>query len=92
MGEQFGRKKIAREVMGVCESCQACQRPRSLNFLIASTPIPPAIMSSVCIDLFSLPPVVRDKKLGDSLIVCVDRHSGWIVAVPERKVGLTGLI
>ena len=41
-------------------------------------------------DLFSLPPVVRDKKLWDTLIVCVDRHSGWIVAVPERKVGLTG--
>ena len=41
-------------------------------------------------DLFSLPPVVRDKKLWDTLIFCVDRHSGWIVAVPERKVGLTG--
>ena len=26
----------------------------------------------------------------DYLIVCVDRHSGWIVAVPDGKVGLTG--
>ena len=26
----------------------------------------------------------------DTLIVCVDRNSGWIVAIPERKVGLTG--
>ena len=76
IGEQFGRKKIAREVMGVCDSCQACQRNRSLKYPIESTPIPPAIMSSVCMDFFSLPPVVRDKKLWDTLIVCVDRHSG----------------
>ena len=41
-------------------------------------------------DLFSLPPVVQDGKTLDTLIVCVDRHSGWIVAIPERKVGLTG--
>ena len=30
------------------------------------------------------------KKIWDTLIVCVDRPSGWIVAVPEKKVGLTG--
>ena len=62
-GDNLGAKKFAREVMGVCESCQACQRTRSLKSPIESTLIPPAIMSSVCMDLFSLPPVVRDKKL-----------------------------
>ena len=46
-------------------------------------------MSSVCIDLFSLPPVEKNGKLFDTLIVCVDRHSGWMVAVLERRVGLT---
>ena len=47
-------------------------------------------MNSVCMDLFSIPPVEQDGRLLDTLVVCVDRHSGWMVAVPERKVGLTG--
>ena len=76
--------------MEVCESCQACQRPHSLKSPIESTPVPPAVMCSVCMYLFSLPPVVQDGKILDTLIVCVDRHSGWIVAIPERKVGLSG--
>ena len=33
---------------------------------------------------------MQDGKLQYTLIVCVDRHSGWIVAILERKVGLTG--
>ena len=82
------QKKIAREVMGVCESCQACQRPRSFKSTIKSTPVPPALMCSVCLELFSLPPVEQNGQILDTLIVCVDRHSGWIVAIPERKVGL----
>ena len=32
----------------------------------------------------------KNGQILDPLIVCVDRHSGWIVAIPERKVGLTG--
>jgi hypothetical protein len=49
----------------------------------------PAPMASVAMDLFSMPPV----KVGveyDTISVCVDRHSGWIVAVPCLKLGLTG--
>ena len=76
--------------MGVCESCQACQRPRSLKSPIESTPVPPAVMCSVCMYLFSLPPVVHDGKILDTPIVCVDRHSWWIVDIPERNVGLNG--
>ncbi len=83
-------RRFAREVMGACETCQACQRPRSLKAPIKSTPIPPAVMCSVCIALFfSLPLVDLDGQILDTLIVCVDRHSGWIVAIPEGKVGLT---
>ncbi len=89
-GSISSAKRFAREVMGACETCQACQRPRSLKAPIKSTPIPPAVMCSVCIDLFSLPPVSQDGQILDTLIVCVDRHSGWTVAVPEGKVGLTG--
>ena len=57
---------------------------------IKSTAVPPATMASVCIDLFSLPKVDLEGQILDTLIVCVDRHSGWMVAIPEGKVGLTG--
>ena len=83
---------FARLVMGACEVCQACQRPRTLKSPVESTPIPPAAMISVAIDLFRLPPVEFEGVLWDSLIVCVDRHSGWIVAVPGINKGLTGEI
>ena len=35
-------------------------------------------------------PLEQNGQILGTLIVCVDRHSGWIVAIPERKVGLTG--
>ena len=69
-------KKIARKVMGVRESWQACQRPLSLKSPIESNPIPPAVLCSVCIDLFKLLLVGQDGQILDTLIVCVDRHSG----------------
>ena len=54
------------------------------------TPIPPEIMANVAIDVFSLPLVEFEGKNYDCLIVCVDRHSGWVKAVPELMKGLTG--
>ena len=39
-------------VQHCCEICQACQRPRVLDGLMRSTPIPSAPMVSVAIDLF----------------------------------------
>ena len=50
----------------------------------------PAVMVSVSMDLFKLPPVVWEGVTYDTLIVCVDRHSGWVVAIPEVGKGLTG--
>ena len=47
-------------------------------------------MTSVAIDLFFLPPVEWEGNTFDTLILCVDRHSGWIVAVPGLNKGLTG--
>ena len=47
-------------------------------------------MSSVAIDLFHLPLVVWEGVSYDTVILCVDRHSGWIVAVPALNKGLTG--
>ena len=82
--------KFDTEVMGDCEACKACQKPRTLQTKIECTPIPPAVMVYVSMDLFKLPPVRWEGVTYDSLIVCVDRHSGWVVAVPEVGKGLTG--
>ena len=46
-------------------------------------------MASVCIDIFSIEPVTWLGHPFDSVIICVDRHSGWIIAKPCTKEGLT---
>lgn len=53
-------------------------------------PIPPVIMAHVAIDVFSMPPARAEGKTYDCVVVCVDRHSGWIIANPEQMQGLTG--
>ena len=57
---------------------------------IESTPIPPAPMTSVAIDLFKMPHVRYEGGEYNMMAVCVDRHSGWLVAVPCLEKGLTG--
>ena len=47
-------------------------------------------MANVALDLFRLPPVVHDEKTFDTIAVCVDRLSGWMVVVPLLDKGLTG--
>ena len=74
----------------MCETCQACTRVHNKFGPINPTPIPPVIMASVAIDVFSMPPVRAEGKLYDCVVVCVDRHSGWMVANPEQNQGLTG--
>jgi len=46
-------------------------------------------MSSGAVDIFSLPTTEWNGQTFDSLLVCVDRHSGWILARPCQKLGLT---
>ena len=82
--------KFSRVVMGQCESCQACQKPVDLKGILEPTPIPPAPMTSVALDLFDMPPVEHEGRELNTIVLSVDRHSGWVVAVPERKQGLTG--
>lgn len=83
-------KKYSNVVGKFCPACQACQRPTTLGGPLRYTPIPPAPMSSVAIDLFRLPMVRWEGENFDTLAVCVDRHSGWIVAIPCLNKGLTG--
>ena len=46
-------------------------------------------MHSVCLDVFAMPPTTWENTPYDSILLCVDRLSGWIVACPTQKVGLT---
>ena len=82
-------KQFSLQVTKACNTCQACQRPRFLNGPMRSTPIPAYPMTSVAIDLFKLPMVTFEKEKYVTLAVCVDRQSGWIVAVPCLENGLT---
>ena len=34
-------------------------------------------------------PIKFEGKLFDCMVVIVDRHSGWVIAFPESRVGLT---
>ena len=70
-----------------CDTCQACDRPRNILGPIASAPISPALMANVAIDIFQMPTGRSEGKTYDSMIVFVDRHSGWIVAVPDFVAG-----
>ena len=46
-------------------------------------------MEAAGIDKFATPPVRHGKQVYDCVIMCVDRHSGYLVAVPARDKGLT---
>ena len=56
---------------------------------LSHTPIPGYVMSSVSLDLFALPIAKWGGVCYDQLLVCVDRLSGWIIARPCQKLGLT---
>jgi len=77
-------------VSSQCETCQACQRATQLKGPIQPTPIPKAVMHSVALDLFRMSQTVVGQQTFDTMIVCVDRHSGWIVAIPMLYKGTTG--
>ena len=39
-------------------------------------------------DVFSMPVIHIGKETFDCVVLCVDRHSGYVVAVPARNKGL----
>ena len=86
----FSIRKLAGEVKQACEVCQKTEPP---NWQVAQridmTPIPPRLFFSVSIDIFSLPSTVWEGQEFDCVVLCVDRLSGWMVAKPSQKLGLT---
>jgi transposase InsO family protein len=83
-------REFTHKVASQCETCQACRRPHSLKAPVVYTPIPKRVMASVAIDILQLPKATYQAQTYDAVVVCVDRHSGWIVAVPAQHKRLTG--
>ena len=84
---------ISNQAKAVCQACVTCQACSQPYWEVAEpwvpTPIPPYLMSSVCLDIFWQGPAQFEGVEYDSFLLCVDRLSGWIMAKPCTKVGLT---
>ena len=72
-----------------CSSCAVSRAEKSQNHSTAGnqvyTAIPEAPMRSVTMDVFAMPEVTVEEEIYDCVILAVDRHSGYIVAVPGKK-------
>jgi hypothetical protein len=77
-------------IKSTCIICQKCERQYwQAQGPIDYNPVPEKIMSHVCLDVFAMPEVIHNEQRFDCFLLCVDRLSGWIVAKPTRKLGLT---
>ena len=87
----YDLRKVLQNIKRHCLVCQACDRPNwASKGRLAMTPIPERFMASVCLDVFSMPIVEWQGAFYDAFLMCVDRHSGWMIVKPTRKAGLTG--
>ena len=72
-----------------CSDCAVCRATKSPNHSTAGNPvytaIPEAPMRSVAMDVFAMPEVTVEGETYDCVILAVDRHRGYIVAVPGKK-------
>ena len=79
-------KQFARRVMSHCETCQACQRAGNLRSMIEHTSIPPAVMQSVALDAFMMPPVMSNSDRYDCIVVCVDKSAKCSITPEEDLI------
>ena len=80
-----------RDIKKLCLVCQACKQPTwALTGQMAMTPLLPRVWFSVSLDVCFLPPTTYEGENYDCYLLCVDRHSGWMVARPTLEEGLTG--
>ena len=72
-----------------CSDCAVCRATKRPNHSTAGNPVYTAIqeapMRSVSMDVFAMPEVTVEGETYDCVILAVDRHSGYIVAVPGNK-------
>ena len=87
--DQISLYNAIRKVTKGCSVCQACNPDnRNVTGEAQWTPVPDQPMESVAMDVFSMPEVHIGKETFDCVVLCVDHHSGYVVAVPARKRGL----
>ena len=90
VADEAGLKAVCRRVKGACSTCAQCDPPNRRRYgQINRFPIPMRIWDSVSMDVFSMPEAVYKGELFDAMLLCVDRHTGWIIAIPTQKTGLT---
>ena len=86
--------QVKEAVVKICRNCEVCQVSEPANWSeklpIEMTPIPERLWASVCLDIFSMPIVTWQGQDFDAFLLCVDRLSGWMLAKPTTKAGLTG--
>ena len=87
---------VHQKCVFICQHCQICQAvkprkgkpPGSMDFF----PIPEDVFSSLCMDFLQLEACIgSDGKKYDYILVVVCRLSGYIVAIPCEKAGLSAL-
>ena len=80
-------------VQGISKGCRVCQEVEPPHFakegMQEPFPIPERLMHSVCLDVVAMPPTQWLEVDYDCILLCVDRLSGWLVACPTTKSGLT---
>lgn len=82
-------KQLIQELRKQCKTCQACEPPHyQKEGAIVHFPIPERLMHSVSLDVCSMQPTLWKEKEYDSLLLCVDRLSGWIIGCPTKKQGV----
>ena len=72
-----------------CSNCAVCRATKSPNNSTAGNPVCTALqeapMWSVAMDVVAMPEVTVEGETYDCVILAVDRHSGYIVAVRGKK-------
>ena len=87
--DQIGLYNAIKEARKGCSVRQPCNPDnRNVKGEAQWTPVPDEPMESVAMDIFSMPEVHIGKETFDCVVLCVDRHSGYVVAIPARKRGL----
>ena len=83
--------KVVQSIRQSCLVCQACETPNlPLRRPIRMNPVIEGFWSSICLDVFSLPPVEWKGENFDCVVLCVDRATNWVIAKPALIEGLTG--
>ena len=84
----IGLYNAIKQVKKGCSVCQSCN-PNNQNARREPqwTPIFDQPMDSVAMDFYSMPEVHIGKEVFDCVVLCADRHSGYVVAVKALKKG-----